>query len=303
MMNPVLRKEAITTMRSWKTYGALVLFLVISAVGAMLYIDLSMFQNRDLSFDPSAMVWLYVVLAAVQMGLVLLTAPAVAAGSISGERERQTLDLLLVTKMSPLSIVLGKLASSLMYVMLLVVATLPIFAIAFYFGAVSVVQVAEVFAFVLVTACMVGRRKIQKHMVGSVSVFFSCLFKRTIVSIVLMYLVIGFLCFGTLVLLAFYYMSYDGLYNGDIPVLATILILIPNPGVAFFSLMDAQLGTDVTFSLLRMSDQTSAIYQWMGTHIWLLHLVFDLVVIVVFVLLSAYIINPVREKKVRKKKG
>ena len=223
MMNPVLRKEAITTMRSWKTYGALVLFLVISAVGAMLYIDLSMFQNRDLSFDPSAMVWLYVVLAAVQMGLVLLTAPAVAAGSISGERERQTLDLLLVTKMSPLSIVLGKLASSLMYVMLLVVATLPIFAIAFYFGAVSVVQVAEVFAFVLVTACMVG----------SVSVFFSCLFKRTIVSIVLMYLVIGFLCFGTLVLLAFYYMSYDGLYNGDIPVLATILILIPNPGAAY----------------------------------------------------------------------
>ena len=183
-----------------------------------------MFQTRDLSFDPSAMVWLYVVLAAVQMGLVLLTAPAVAAGSISGERERQTLDLLLVTKMSPLSIVL-------------------------------------------------------------------------------MYLVIGFLCFGTLVLLAFYYMSYDGLYNGDIPVLATILILIPNPGVAFFSLMDAQLGTDVTFSLLRMSDQTSAIYQWMGTHIWLLHLVFDLVVIVVFVLLSAYIINPVWEKKVRKKKG
>ena len=84
MMNPVLRKEAITTMRSWKTYGALVLFLVISAVGAMLYIDLSMFQNRDLSFDPSAMVWLYVVLAAVQMGLVLLTAPAVAAGSIRG---------------------------------------------------------------------------------------------------------------------------------------------------------------------------------------------------------------------------
>ena len=94
MMNPVLRKEAITTMRSWKTYGALVLFLVISAVGAMLYIDLAMFQNRDLSFDPSSMVWLYVVLAAVQMGLVLLTAPAVAAGSISGERERQTLDLL-----------------------------------------------------------------------------------------------------------------------------------------------------------------------------------------------------------------
>lgn len=292
MMNPVLRKEAITTMRSWKTYGALVVFLLISSIGAVLYIDLSMYQSRDLSFDPASMTWLYVVLAVVQMGLVLLTAPAVAAGSISGERERQTLDLLLVTKMSPLSIVLGKLASSLMYVMLLVVATLPIFAIAFYFGAVSVVQVLEVFAFVLVTACMVG----------SVSVFFSCLFKRTIVSIVLMYLVIGVLCFGTLVLLAFYYMSYDGIYDGNIPMLATILILIPNPGVAFFSLMDAQLGVDVTSSILRMNDQISPLYHWMGTHLWLLHLVFDLVVIVLFVLLSAYIINPVREKKIRQKK-
>lgn len=292
MMNPVLRKEAITTMRSWKTYGALVVFLLISSIGAVLYIDLSMYQSRDLSFDPASMTWLYVVLAVVQMGLVLLTAPAVAAGSISGERERQTLDLLLVTKMSPLSIVLGKLASSLMYVMLLVVATLPIFAIAFYFGAVSVVQVLEVFAFVLVTACMVG----------SVSVFFSCLFKRTIVSIVLMYLVIGVLCFGTLVLLAFYYMSYDGIYDGNIPMLATILILIPNPGVAFFSLMDAQLGVDVTSSILRINDQISPLYHWMGTHLWLLHLVFDLVVIVLFVLLSAYIINPVREKKVRQKK-
>lgn len=292
MMNPVLRKEAITTMRSWKTYGALVVFLLISSIGAVLYIDLSMYQSRDLSFDPASMTWLYVVLAVVQMGLVLLTAPAVAAGSISGERERQTLDLLLVTKMSPLSIVLGKLASSLMYVMLLVVATLPIFAIAFYFGAVSVVQVLEVFAFVLVTACMVG----------SVSVFFSCLFKRTIVSIVLMYLVIGVLCFGTLVLLAFYYMSYDGIYDGNIPMLATILILIPNPGVAFFSLMDAQLGVDVTSSILRMNDQISPLYHWMGTHLWLLHLVFDLVVIVLFVLLSACIINPVREKKIRQKK-
>ena len=97
MMNPVLRREAITTMRSWKTYGALVVFLAVSAVGACLYINLAMYQNYDMSFDPAAMVWLYVVLAAVQMGLVMLAVPAIAAGSISGERERQTLDLLLVT--------------------------------------------------------------------------------------------------------------------------------------------------------------------------------------------------------------
>ena len=33
----------------------------------------------------------------LQFGMLVLVAPAMTAGSISGERERQTLDLLLVT--------------------------------------------------------------------------------------------------------------------------------------------------------------------------------------------------------------
>ena len=101
MINPVLRREAITTMRNWKTYGALAVFLIITALGANFFVYVSMFQNYNLSFDPQNMTVLYIVLASIQMGLVMLVAPAVAAGSISGERERQTLDLLLVTKMSP----------------------------------------------------------------------------------------------------------------------------------------------------------------------------------------------------------
>ena len=270
MMNPVLRREAITTMRSWKTYGALVVFLAVSAVGACLYINLAMYQNYDMSFDPAAMVWLYVVLAAVQMGLVMLAVPAIAAGSISGERERQTLDLLLVTKMRPISIILGKWMASLLY-----------------FGNVSIGNLALLLVFVLCTACMVG----------AVSVFFSCIFKRTIVSIVLMYLVIGLLCFGTLVLLAFLYLGVDSSGNRPFPYLQEVLVLIPNPGVAFFSLMDMQMGTNVVNEMLRYRSNMPEGYIWMVSHLWLLHLVFDVVITIIFTALSAYVINPVREKK------
>lgn len=289
MMNPVLRREAITTMRTWKTYGALVVFLAISAIGAGFFIYVSMFQNYDLSFDPSLMVWLYVVLASVQMGLVLLTAPAIAAGSISGERERQTLDLLLVTKMRPISIVMGKLMSSLAYVLLLVVSTMPIFAIAFYFGTISMLHVLQLFAFVLCSACMVG----------AISVYFSCKFKKTIVSIVLMYLVIGVLCVGTLLILAIVYVSYYQVFQGEIPLLASIAILLPNPGAAFFSMIDTQLGSNITGSLLQSSIYTGTILEWMAKHLWLLHIGFDAVVTILFIWLSARAIDPLRESKIK----
>lgn len=292
MMNPVLRREAITTMRSWKTYAALVLFVGIASLGAALYIRTAVYYNYRLSFDPADMIWLYVLLAAVQMALIVLTTPAIAAGSISGERERQTLDLLLVTKMSPLSIVLGKLMSSLAYILLLVVAMLPVFAIIFYFGSISILQLVQLFFFVLCSSCMIG----------SVSVFLSCRFKKTITAIVFTYLIIGLLCFGTLIALMFTIFSYENTNGQEIPLLLAILILIPNPGVAFFSLIDIQLGSNIVSSLLSYSQTNSSVLLWMAEHLWILHLIFDAVMVVIFVTLTAFDINPIHEKRRKVKK-
>ncbi len=62
------------------------------------------------------------------------------AGSIAGERERQTLDMLLATKMKPWSIVLGKLESSLSSVLMLAVSSLPVLSIVFIFGGVGILE-------------------------------------------------------------------------------------------------------------------------------------------------------------------
>ena len=153
-MNPVLRRETKTTLRNWKMFAVITVYTAVVAIGAILYIYGSMFNSYDYSFDPQSMVGMYTVLCAMQMALMLLAVPALTAGAISAERERQTLDLLLMTKMSSFSIVIGKLMSSMSMLLLLMVATLPVFSIAFYFGGVSLLALFGMMLYIVLTACM-----------------------------------------------------------------------------------------------------------------------------------------------------
>ena len=301
MMNPVLRREAITSLRGWRNYAVITFYLALTTGCVALFMYFSAYESYDFSFDPYNMVILYGLLCAVQMGLIVLAVPALTAGSISGERERQTLDLLLVTKMSPLSIVVGKLLSSMAFVLLLIVGTLPVFGVVFYFGGVEILDVLQMMGFMLATA----------FLVGAISVFFSCIYKRTVVSIMLVYIAMGLLCFGTLTFVigttAYYGFNYDTV---QISIAQIILPLIPNPGVGFFSLIDSQLGTDAVsqishyaFKMLHSGTLTpgTKVLRWIASNYWLTNIIFNLVVGTLFVGLAARFVRPGRETKRRKK--
>ncbi len=284
MMNPVLRREAITSLRGWKNYAVVTFYILMMAMGAGLFFYGSVFQSYRYSFDPQSMVYLYITLAAIQMALIVLSVPALTAGSISGERERQTLDLLLVTKLSPLSIVVGKLLSSMAFVLLLIVSTLPVFSIVFYFGSLGIDSLLTLICFTLTTA----------FMLGGISVFFSCIYRKTVVSIMLVYIVTGVLCFGTLILVLMPLMVRG---DGQVNAVATLLKIIPNPGVGFFSLIDNQIGTNILnrgLYLYAISSNNSFLY-WAVSNLWLLHMAFQLVVGFVFAALAAALINPMGE--------
>lgn len=291
MMNPVLRREAITSLRGWKNYAVLTFYLLMMVLGAGIFFYTSVFQSYRFGFDPQDVVYLYVVLAAIQMALVVLSVPALTAGSISGERERQTLDLLLVTKLSAFSIVIGKLLSSMAFILLLIISTLPVFSIVFYFGSVGISSLLTMICFTLTTA----------FMLGGISIFFSCIYKRTVVSIMLVYIITGVLCFGTLLLVALPMMVRG--YN-ETSGWSMLIKLIPNPGVGFFSLIDNQIGSniveDVFFNYTQAKKDTFVL--WASGNLWVLHMVFQIVVGSVFVVLAAGLINPVREHK-QKGKG
>jgi hypothetical protein len=119
--------------------------------------------------------------------LVLLLAPAFTSGAISLEREKQTLDLLATTPLSTLGMVIGKLFSALIYVLLLVVASIPLASLVFTFGGVAPDDLLR--GYLLLFSLCFG--------MGAVGLFFSALARRTQIATVLTYVTVLALTLGS----------------------------------------------------------------------------------------------------------
>ncbi len=128
------------------------------------------------------------------------------------------------------------------------------------------------------------------------------LFKRTVVSIMLVYIIMGVLCLGTILaaVLPLAVREYNAVnpINMEPEYWRIALTLIPNPGVAFFSLVDAQLGSNiVTRELLSMLNSRNSALNWIMENIWMMNMLFDAAVTALFIALSCRAINPVREHR------
>ncbi len=99
------------------------------------------------------------ILAPLQLVLAVLAAALTAVLAVGIEKDRRTLELLLVSRLGDPQLVLGKLAGSLLRVGLLLVAAAPLFALASLFGGVTPPQLTRllvVTAAAAVAAAAVG---------------------------------------------------------------------------------------------------------------------------------------------------
>ncbi|MBE3559411.1 MAG: ABC transporter permease [Ktedonobacteraceae bacterium] len=153
----LLAKELRLRMRRERTIWLLVVYLILmSSLGWLAisrYASPAGFNNNSL--NTAGMV-LYSLLSPLQLLLVLFVTPAFTATAINGEKERQTFDLLLCSRLSALSLVGGKLLAGLMNALLLIVASAPLFSLVFFFGGVSPAQVLEALLIYTITTIMVG---------------------------------------------------------------------------------------------------------------------------------------------------
>ena len=92
------------------------------------------------------------ILAPLQLSLAMLAAAMTSVVAVSSEKDRRTLELLLVSRLSDAELVFGKLAGSLVRVLLLLFSAIPIFAIAALFGGVTAGQLARLFLVTLAAA-------------------------------------------------------------------------------------------------------------------------------------------------------
>ena len=265
--NPVLQKELKLRFRYFKSVTGLIVYLItlLIFVGGYLLVALELNNVSQLSPDDSF--GLFIMLSIIQMGLVLFITPGLTAGAISTEREKQTLNMLLMTTQSSLQIVVGKLTSSIAYLGLLLIAGLPLYSVVFLFGGVSPMQLVTIFIFYFVT--MVA--------IGSIGIYFSIVLKRTITAMITTYGTMIFLSAVTAFFFIITVMVSDltAVYGGGSEIPLAYFWAAINPGALVLTILSTDMGTAL--------EELTGI----GIPVWVTYLIFYIGITVLMVFLSA----------------
>jgi ABC-type transport system involved in multi-copper enzyme maturation permease subunit len=192
-------KELRGRMRGRRAFVILTIYLLLLG-GFAWMVELLLERNASTGFGSSAYAGasigqgIFAALLMLEMLQVAFLAPAATAGAISLEREKQTLELLVVTPISSIAIVLGKLLSALVYVWLLIAASLPLTAVVFVYGGVAPDDVLRGYVVLIVTALGLG----------SFGLFCSSLVKRTQAATAITIFGVLVVSIGSVFLLAFW---------------------------------------------------------------------------------------------------
>lgn len=187
--NPVVLKELRGRMRGARAFIVLTIYLsLLGAFSSLIYVAVSESSTRVSGQVNVGEIGrtLFGGVVAIEMLLVSFIAPAFTSGAISGEREHQTYDLLRTTLLPAYVLVLGKLLSALSFVLLLLLAAIPLQSIAFFFGGVAETEV--ILSFVILTATAL--------LFSTFGLYFSARSSRTLSASVLTYALAAFIMFG-----------------------------------------------------------------------------------------------------------
>lgn len=177
-LNPIVKKDVKVQSRSMKIcWGVFAYELILALVFflAILMIRQESYYSTDNIY--SSMVWLYPVLAVTQFVILGVVVPVRTAAAISGERERQTFDIMMTTSMTPFSVVMGKVATAIIQSMLFVVGSMPVMALPFIIGGMS-------WGYLF---CFLGLALLISFFSASIGIFCSSLCKKSISAVIMSY--------------------------------------------------------------------------------------------------------------------
>src|SRR5262245_27623437 len=140
--NPVLVKELRGRMRGARAFVLLTIYLIIlGGVSLLFYAAIADVSAGALDSGRTIGKGLFLLISAVALIEVCFISPTLTSGSIAGEKERQSYDLLVASLLSPWQIIWGKLAAALSFALLLIISIVPMMSLAFLFGGVSLTEV------------------------------------------------------------------------------------------------------------------------------------------------------------------
>ncbi len=236
-LNPVFEKEMKRNSRSGRiSWIIFVCNLLLALVAFICYFGESSQLGYLAPASYSVPINCYILMTYLLFILVVLSVPAVAGGSISLEREKKTLDVLLTTNLNPWRIITGKLEASLGVVFILTVSALPVLSLVVVFGGVGLGGLL----------LMAGGLLLTGIFTGSIGIFCSVFFRRTTLATVLSYVIVVFLVVGTCACTGLaYYASMLQMQSAvveNINVGGAIYLLLLNPFTTFAGLISRLLG-------------------------------------------------------------
>lgn len=154
--NPLLIKELRCRLRGTKSFILLTIYVAILAI--LLGIVYKYQINRIYSPIHMSSVGkgLFYSLATVQLAAIGLIGSVLTASSITVEKEKQTLEMLLITLLSPFQIVFGKLFSVLLFIFILLLLSLPLASMSFMLGGISPPEVLLSYSLLIESMLLYG---------------------------------------------------------------------------------------------------------------------------------------------------
>jgi ABC-2 type transport system permease protein len=206
LANPVAYKELRGRMRGRRAYILITVYTAVLSLAMLLVYFVTNSSSTPNNYNSIQLVGkaLFGAVFWLQLLVMCFVAPALAAGAIASERERQTYELLRTTLLSARALVLGKFASGMLFLLLLLLVGLPLQSMAYLFGGVTLEELLVGTLLLIVTAAAFL----------AVGIFFSSLSGRTLISTVLSYGVSLLLVFGLPMLLFLLLLLQQNLISG-----------------------------------------------------------------------------------------
>ncbi len=291
--NPVLIRELRGRIRGNRALLILVIYLsIIATVTLLVYAAAASSFSSGIG-DPEAGreigKAIFITVMTVSLIQVCVITPSLTAGSIAGERERQTYDLLMTTLLSPLQIVLGKLSSALAFALLLIFSSLPIAGISLLFGGVSAAElVIGIVGLVITAVCY-----------AAVGLFWSAAMRTTLAatvmaqgSIILLLLSIPFLFVISSLLVGAWSDMSSALY-----ILAMGLLLSMHPFTAL-GISTAMIASGEDALMVSIPSLQGDL---LLPSPWLVYLIISLLLTLLMLLLTVRMVRPEHEERVEQR--